>query len=70
MRRMPPTTQWRNTAYLNRKISRIGQLDRDSYGQAHGVAYLDELLSMIAPLDRRAKTKPLFILDLCVLTLN
>jgi len=48
---MPPLPQRRNAAYLNRWISRIGQLDRDSYGQAHCVAYLDELLTMTAPLD-------------------
>jgi len=54
-RRMPPRTQRRNTAYLNRWISRIGQLDHDSDGQAHGVTYLEELLAMIAPLDRRAR---------------
>ena len=31
---MPPRTQRRNTAYLNRRITRIGQLDRDLNGQA------------------------------------
>jgi hypothetical protein len=35
-----------------------------------GVAYLDRLLSLIAPLDRRVKTKQFFILDLCVLTVE
>jgi hypothetical protein len=77
MRRMPPTTQRRNTAYLNRQISRFGQLDRDLHGPSGvtltglafdlggslkqrfrpdeiGTAYLDQLLTMIAPLDRRA----------------
>jgi hypothetical protein len=34
MRRMPPTTQRRNTDYLNRLISRFGQLDRDWDEQA------------------------------------
>jgi hypothetical protein len=67
---MPTRTQRRNTAYLNRRISRIGQLDRDREGQPLGVPYLDELLPRIAPLDRRAKTKLLFIPDLCVLTVE
>ena len=31
---MPPTTQRRNTAYLNRWIQRIGQLDRELDEQA------------------------------------
>jgi len=31
---MPLTTQRRNTAYLNRGISRFGRLDRDLDGQA------------------------------------
>ena len=31
---MPLTTQRRNTAYLNRQISRLGQLDREIEGQA------------------------------------
>jgi hypothetical protein len=34
--RMPPTTQRRNTAYLNRRISRTGQLYRVLEGQAPG----------------------------------
>jgi hypothetical protein len=33
MRRMPPRTQRRNTAYLNRWILRIGQLERETDGQ-------------------------------------
>ena len=31
---MPPRTQRRNTAYLNRPNSRFGQLDRSKDGQA------------------------------------
>jgi hypothetical protein len=31
---MPPATQRRNTAYLNRPISRTGQLDRELEDQA------------------------------------
>jgi hypothetical protein len=31
---MPPQTQRRNTAYLNRRISRFGQLDRGLDEQA------------------------------------
>ena len=34
MLRMPPRTQRRNTAYLNRQIPRSGQLDRDLEDQA------------------------------------
>jgi len=51
---MPLQTQRRNTAYLNRWIPRFGRLDRDS-DVSLGVTYLDELLTMIAPLERRAR---------------
>jgi hypothetical protein len=51
---MPPRTQRRNTAYLNRWIPRSDRLDRDSEVSLD-VTYLDELLTMIAPLDRSAR---------------
>jgi hypothetical protein len=75
---MPPSTQRRNTAYLNRQNPRMGQPDRDTgwpgtltwtglaidlWGSLKqrfrpdelGVAYLDELLALIAPLERRVR---------------
>jgi len=75
---MPTRTQRRNTAYLNRRISRFGQLYRSLEDQATGAftglaidlggsvepplrpddlgsAYLDQLLNINAPLERRAR---------------
>ena len=47
-----------------------GSLERRCRTADLGAAYLGELLTMDAPLDRRARTDPLFVLDLCVLTIE
>ena len=68
-RRMPPPTQRRNTAYLNRTIQRFGALDRDSELRFALPTWTN------CPLDRAAGPKGgdqaiLRLDDLCVLTIE
>ena len=68
MRRMPPLPQRRNAAYLNRLCN--GSRGAGCRTNEPIVAYLDEPPRLVAPRDRRAKNEQLFILDLCVLTVE
>ena len=72
---MPPQTQRRNTAYLNRPLQRFGALDRGLDGKAlraEPICLSRCWTSRFVDCAARSEgeTKPFFILDLCVLTIE
>jgi hypothetical protein len=59
---MPPTTQRRNTAYLNRLKSRIGQVDRGFEATPELPTWTNRLLHLRRLIEGRRPSHSLFLI--------